>query len=634
MEQKIEAIFKFCHSNKMVYDSLRKRINSHNGIMPFIGYDLISFNYGTKQDFLEFLIKFNHLDDCREKLIKEDYLESLDGILNTLAHGALNYKELIEWSVFEDYYSIEKIDWFRALYEPINLIQWFNDGSAITVNFDKIYETLNNSKHVSIATPFNQMLLHHFLRRDSSMESVVFKVHGDLFSRKREVILSKEEFKCAYQNEDFLNMLKKWVNQYVLLFVGIDICKDEYLQNILDATSQEGITHFAIVGCEDDSEKKRALLNEYASLHIKPILYDINKPDSIRIILHKLLVDSKNDKWAQSFKRGPLHYLYNDQLTLGRDEQIAELLSFLDDDRKFLFCTISSKSISGKSKLAYEFAQTYAFRWRWYMIQAPQMKTFLNKQPAILNKMSQKQNTLIIFDDYSWYDDSLTTIYDFINKIDKKCLKLRIIFITTDLQESNFLKPMNKATYRFFYSTHNIYKNFYLTALDIEEIMEIAFQYVLFRQHEIGLEDMDIDSWKSGIEDSLQAYIKDVLVEYPHEALLFSMTYAVKLTLNYLNISTSDSDIDYVFDETYRYMLSEGSEISYHTEGIDRKKFRRNATIRANHIEKYYEKIQKNREHINNDTNIVYTDEQSFRNTFEANEQSKNNALGLGTEEG
>lgn len=630
MEQKIETIFKFCRSNQTVYDSLRKKINSHSGIMPFIGYDLVSFNYGTKQDFLEFLIKFNHLDDCTEQLITEDYLESLDRILNTLAYDVLDYKELIEWSVFEDYYSVEKIDWFRAFYEPINLIQWFNDGSAITVNFDKIYETLNNSKHMDIATPFNKMLLNHFLRKDSTLKSVVFKVQGDLFSNKREVILSKEEFKSAYQDPDFLHMLKEWINQYVLLFVGIDICKDRYLNTILDETKQEGITHFAIVGCEDDDKKKRELLIEYGKLQIKPILYDINKPDSIRIILHKLLVDSQNVKWKKSFERGTLHYLYDDQLTLGRDAQIAELNSFLDDERKFLFCTISSKSISGKSKLAYEFAQTYAFKWRWYMIPSTQMMAFLSKQPTILNNMSQKQDTLIIFDDYSWYDASLVTIYDFINKISKKCLKLRIIFISTDLKESNFLKPMNKKTYDFFYSPENIYKNFHLTILSIDEITEIAFQYVLFRQREIGLEDIDIDSWKLEIENSLRTYIKEILVEYPNEALLFSMVYAVKLTLNYLNASTSESDIDYVFRETYKYMLTEGIGINYYTEGVDRKKIQHNTSARASRIEKYYEK---NREYIDNDTNIVYTDEQEFRNKFEQNDQSKNNTFGLDVEE-
>lgn len=633
MEQKIETIFKFCRSNRTVYDLLRKKINSLNGVMPFIGYELISFNYGTKQDFLEFLIKYNHLDDCKDQLITADYLESLSRILNTLAYDALDYRELIEWSVFEDYYSVEKIDWFRVLYEPINLIQWFNDGSAITVNFDRVYEELNNGKHMDIATPFNKMLLHHFLRKDSALKSVVFKVHGDLFSNKREVILLEEEFTKAYQDPDFLNMLKMWINQYVLLFVGIDICKDRYLKPILHETKQEGITHFAIVGCEDDSEKKKELLTEYAKLQIKPILYDINKPDSIRIILHKLLVDSQNIKWKQSIKRGTLHYLYDDQLTLGRDTQIAELISFLDDERKFLFCTITSKSIIGKSKLAYEFAQTYAFKWRWYMIPSTQMVEFLNKHPTILNNMSHKQDTLIIFDDYSWYDGSLTNIYNYINKISKKCLKLRVIFISTDLKESNFMKPKSKEANDFFFSAKNIYKNFYLSVLDVEEIMEIAFQYVLFRQHEIGLEDIDVDSWKLEIGNSLRTYINEILVEYPHEALLFSMVYAVKLTLNYLDASTSESDNDYVYRETYKYMLTEGTGIDYYTDGIDRKKFQHNLLTRVNRIEKYYDKINKNREYIDNDTNIVYTDEQEFRNRFEQDNQSKNNVFGLGVEE-
>ena len=586
-----------------------------------------------KQDFLEYLIKFNNLEECTEQLITDDYLESLDRILNKLSYDVFDYKELMEWSIFEDYYSVEKFDLFRALYAPINLIQWFNDGTAITVNFDKVYELLNKSKNINVATPFDKMLLHHFLRRDSNLKTVVFKVQGDLFSNKREVILSKEEFNAAYENPDFIHMLKGWINQYILLFVGVDLYKDRYLNKILVETNQEGITHFAIVGCEDDEEKKRELLVEYGKLKIRPILYDINKPDSIRIILHKLLVDTQNVKWKKSFERGTLHYSFDDQLVLGREAQIAELISFLNDERKFLFSTISNKSVTGKSKLAYDFAQTYAFKWRWYMITSKQMTSFLSKQPTILNNMSQKQDTLIIFDDYSWYEGSLTTIYEFIQKIKNKCLKLRIIFISDDLKESNFLKPMEKNAYEFFYSAKNIYKNFYLNILDIDEIMEIAFQYVLFRQREIGLDDGDINSWKSEIGNSLRTYIKEILVEYPNEALLFSMIYAVKLTLNYLNTSTAESDREYVFKEIYKYISTEGIGIDCNTEGVDRIKIQHNIGARTNRIEKYYEKIVKNREYIDNDTNIVYTNEREFRNRFEQNDQSKNNTFSLGVEE-
>ena len=185
MDSKINSVLEFYPTNRSIYKRLVSVIHSPNGIMPFIGYDLIAFNYGSRDDFLEYLIKENGLERKRDSLICDDYLESLDRILNELTQGILDFREVIRWSLFEDYYSNELIDWYRALNEPINLIQWLNNGSVVTVNFDKMYESLNKTRKPEIATPTNKMLLHHFLRQDSSVESVVFKVHGDLFSDKK-----------------------------------------------------------------------------------------------------------------------------------------------------------------------------------------------------------------------------------------------------------------------------------------------------------------------------------------------------------------------------------------------------------------------------------------------------------------
>lgn len=629
MKQKIESIFEFCPSNKLVYDKLMQTVKSNSGIMPFVGYDLVSFNYGSRDEFLEYLITSNNLNNDRDELISVDYLESLDRILNKLTSGVMNYRDLLEWSIFEDYYSEEKIDLFRAIHEPINLIKWINGGSAITINFDKIYEALNENR-LDIATPFNKALLNHFNRKDTSVDSVVFKVYGDLFSDRREVLLSKDEFQKAYGDEEFLSMLQKWLDQYIILFIGIDVFKDDYLKSILINTKQEGVIHYAIIGCEDDDQKRKEILTKYTDIKVNPILFDKNKPDSLRVILHKLLVDSQNEEWIRSFKRGPLHYLYDDQVIVGRNEQIKELCSFLSDDCDFLFCSISSNNISGKSKLAYEFAQTYAVNWRWYMVPFSNIYDFLTKQSVIFEKIKKKQNTLIVFDDYSLYNEPLTVIYEFIMKIKRYCLKIRVIFISTDLKESNFLKPMSEAAKKFFYDSDYLYKNFKLNILDREDIMEMCFQYVLFRKVDIGLIDDVIKEWKLEIHDKLRDYIDEVIVDYPQEAVLFSMIYAVKLTLNFLNISTSDSDRQYVYSQAYNYALSEGIDVDFHTAGVDRKQLQHNRAVRTDHIEQYFEELNKNKEYISTDTKIVYTDSQEFSNKFEQDDININDQLDLG----
>lgn len=629
MELKLTNILNFFPSNRVIYKRLLERINAHQGVMPFIGYDLISFNYGSRENFLEHLIMSNGLEKQRDKLISEDYLKSLDRILNAATLGVADYREYLQWSLFEEYYSSDKIDRFRAAYEPINLIQWFNNGSVITVNFDKMYELLNKNRKVEIATPKNKLLINHFLREDSSVESLIFKIHGDLFSDKKEMILSENEFCAAYKDSEFISKLKQWINKYVLLFVGIDILKDKYLKLILDQTKQEGVNHIAIIGCNDDQESKKKLLQEYTDMHIMPLIYDISKPDSVRVLLHKLLVDSQNSEWKKSFTRGTLHYLYNDQLIVGRDEQINELRDFLQDTRDFLFCTINGKNIVGKSKLAFEFAQTYAGNWRWYMITAAEISQFLKFQPDLLSKLQQRQNTLVIFDDYHLFSGSLDDISDFLLKIKRYCLKIRIIFISNTLKESNFKKKMSLNSYNFFYSKNNIYENFYLKLYDIDELINISLNYVLFRKEEFDLNDNEIEVWKSAVRDPLRQYISKVVSENPHEALLFSMVYAIKLTLNYLNVTTSDTDHEYVYNEVLNYEVTESRDAeSIHVEKVNKLKLHQNKDHRINRIKNQYEKMKQNSKNMTNDIRTVFINEKEFQNKFEENEKGKENFWG------
>lgn len=587
--------------------------------MPFIGYDLISFNYGLREDFLDHLISSNGLENQKDELITDDYLESLDRILNKLSSGIFDYREFLEWSIFDDYYSSDKIDWYRTSHEPINLIQWFNNGSAITVNFDKMYELLNNSRKTEIATPKDKLVINHFLRGDSSVESLVFKVHGDLYSGKKEMVLSKNEFQEAYNDPEFIAKLNQWICHYILFFVGIDIRKDEYLKLIIEKTRQEGIIHIAIVGCSDEQQAKEELLNDYAAMHIMPLIYDISKPDSVRVLLHKLLVDCQNTKWKKSFARGVLHYLYNDQKTVGREEQLVGLKNFIGAPNQFLFCKISGQSIVGKSKLAFEFAQTYATNWRWYMISAAEMSNFLHTQSILLPKLGKREDTLIIFDDYHLFEGSLDEILDFIHKIDRYCLKIRFIFISNNLSDSNFKKEMSTDTYKFFYSKENIYKNFLLKIYSIDELMDIALSYVLFRKKELKLSDNKkaIDDWMSGIQKPLRQYISEIVTENPHEALIFSMVYAVKLTLNYLNDSTPESDAEYVYNEVLNYEMTESKDAeSIHVEKVDKRKLFQNKKLRIDRIEIQYEKIRRNTKNTTNENRSIFTSDEEFRNKF------------------
>ena len=633
MDSKINSVLEFYPTNRSIYKRLVSVIHSPNGIMPFIGYDLIAFNYGSRDDFLEYLIKENGLERKRDSLICDDYLESLDRILNELTQGILDFREVIRWSLFEDYYSNELIDWYRALNEPINLIQWLNNGSVVTVNFDKMYESLNKTRKPEIATPTNKMLLHHFLRQDSSVESVVFKVHGDLFSDKKNLILTKSEFTNAYTDPEFSVELKQWINRYVLLFVGIDILKDTYLSLILDETKQEGVNHFALIACEDNIDAKKHVLKECSEMSILPILYDINKPDSIRIILHSLLVDSQNKKWVKSFERGRLHYLYNDQLIVGRKEQIEELISFINDRSSFLYCTISGRSIIGKSKLEYDFAQTYANGWRWYMIPIQEINDFLKNQPSLLSKLHGKQDTLFIFDDYSLYEGSLDDIAAFVMNIQRYCLRIRIIFISGDMSESNFTKKKGINSYTLFNPQENLYKKFSLQLYDANEMVEISLNYVLFRRKELHLADAEIDSWRDAIQIPLNKYVEEIILDDPQEALIFSMVYAVKLTLNYLNESTSDTDSEYVTNAVYSYEHTEGMGVGINTEKVDKMKLNHNKSTRLARIEKQSPKINRFNENYNNDIAIAYSGEESFQNLFNESGPSIKHTFGKDDED-
>ncbi len=49
-------------------------------------------------------------------------------------------------------------------------------------------------------------------------------------------------------------------SSYIILFIGVDICKDNYLFNLLKNLKSPGTYHYAFIGCKDDENIKKHIL--------------------------------------------------------------------------------------------------------------------------------------------------------------------------------------------------------------------------------------------------------------------------------------------------------------------------------------------------------------------------------------
>ena len=612
MTQDFDKILDFSKGNVLVYNFICKNIieNSNGGgIMPFIGDGLVKFTFGDSINFIEDVLKLlnNTLSDIQrqnvqEKGEKNGFIEALDELINILGG---QYGENVISRHLEEFYSDEKIDPYALENQAVSLVPLLNYGDSVTTNFDHVLEYAYELAGInpSIATPYDCNVLNNKLRSNSEAanKALLFKVHGDIISNATERIITKSAFEENYKNNPiFMENLTKWIQKYKLLFIGVDLLKNNYLREVLKENKSEGSHHYAIIGCKDDDGLKDKMKDELSELNIMPIIYDIDKPISVEIILHKILVDTKNERILKNSNRGEYHYKYSEHDLIGREIEIKKLEKFLNSKSKYTFdfswWMIWGKDVAGKSKLAYEFARKHASTWDWYMIAPGQIDSFINKQISI-NKNNRK--LFVIFDDYDCYNGGISKIFNFIKRVRRYCKKIRVLLIVRDYKTSEICKIANdkerKDEVRVMLLRSAFSGPGEICQLSINDIKEICYQYIWYIKRNLGLVDLQEEELLS-IDDELGEFIKNQMNEDKSLLLLCSLEKAINLILK--NIFGSDEDVSDgdIINKVMRYILTDG-EGNLNNPNVNILEIDRRKDYRKKQAKKLMEKYDKQKEY-------------------------------------
>lgn len=571
MTQEIDNILNFSKGNILVYNSICKEIiesSNGRGVMPFIGDGLTEFAFGDNKSFIDDVL--NQINDTlsetqqqsvQEKEETKGFIEALDELINILGG---KYGEDVINKHLEEFYSDEKIDIYTLENQAVSLVPLLNYGDSVTSNFDRVLEYAYELAGInpSIATPYDCNVLNNKIRSNTEInKALLFKIHGDIISNATERIITKGAFEKNYKdNPTFLENLTKWIQKYKLLFIGVDLIKNKYLKDVLEKTKSEGSNHYAIVGCKDDDKLKEEIKNSLAKLNIMPIIYNIEKSVSVEIILHKILVDTKNERILKNSNRGEYHYKYSEHDLVGREKEIEKLEEFLSLKSKYAYFDFSwwmiwGKDVAGKSKLSYEFARKYANTWDWYMIVPGQIDDFIEKQKKV-NKMNRQ--LFVIFDDFDCYSGGISNIFNFVKNVIKYCKKIRVLFIVRDYKTSEICKIANdrerKDEVRIML-LHSAYASpREICQLSVNDIKETCYKYIWYRKRNLGLDNLQEEELLN-IDDELEKYISNQINEDKSLLLLCSLEKAINLILK-KNVGNSDNDD--IINKIMRYVLTDG----------------------------------------------------------------------------
>lgn len=569
MKQTIDQILNFYKNNRLVYKNLVQEANNISGIMPFVGDALSKFAFGSRDDFIDEVISETAKNDTerQQKIMKSksvDFLETLDSLIQEFGKTVID-KQL------SDFYLDAKIDNKYLVNQPISLIPYVNEGNCVTASMDHVINHSYILAHIppDITSPYDHRKINTRIQGHigAVRDNIVLKLHGDLLTDSKYRVLTKEDYNNQYcEGTEFYSALSKWIQNYILLYIGVDIHKDKYLFELIKQLKSEGSYHYAIIGCENDEKCKKQVFEFLDEINILPILYDEEKPESLEMLIHKLLIDTNN---VGAFTNGELDYKYSQHDLVGRDEEIESLMNFLNCDQvqdrlstcDFKWWVICGEGVTGKSRLAFDFARLYANDWEWYMLEPEEIQEFMNEQIQIQKARRKNRKVFIIFDNFDWYKGDIASIFEYEKKISMYTSKLRILFIIYNYEKSIIYKKMfskeHEELWKKMVSTIQD-KPLELRQLSKKEILILCHEYIYYRATQLDIANEKLEILFNQIDEELQVFISELYDKGEINILYLSQLKVISLIKNKMGVSyQNDKDIA---DEAVKYTISSGNK--------------------------------------------------------------------------
>lgn len=171
------------------------------------------------------------------------------------------------------------------------------DGPVLTTNFDRCLEkTYEISCH-----PFTSVYNINNLKKtetitNRTLQSKVnnlIKLHGD-FNDFDSIIFTKEQYDAAYSNDDFLYVLKEFVNSNHFLFLGCSLKGNDRYMRVIHENSKKGSFHYTFLEMPNDEDELSKMKELLALYGIYAVWYPNMKHDESIECLLNYLYNCKN----------------------------------------------------------------------------------------------------------------------------------------------------------------------------------------------------------------------------------------------------------------------------------------------------------------------------------------------------
>lgn len=607
MENRVDKVFSFFRLNNFVFNCLVDESRQKKGIIPFVGEAMSKCVFGTRKDFIQDTL--SRLETNAARTFESidvggtaNYLDVLDKLIQKYG------KTLIDDRLLK-FYSDDLIDEYYIRNQPISLIPYIYDGNCITANMDHIIDSAFNISKIQpdIIHPYERKKIISRIR-NSTGRNVILKLHGDFYTDSKQRILTKDEYNNHYSTgSDFYLSLVQWIQNNTILYIGVDIHKDDYLFALMKELSSSGLHHYAIIGCKNDEYEKNRLYQQLDKINILPIMYDEDHPEDLEMIVHKLLVDMGN---ATPFEIGELDYKYSQQDIIGRSNEVRQLKMFLDKEFKielenrkkcdFQWTIVYGNGYTGKSKLVYEVARLYAYDWKWFIINPQEIKAFLNRERLIQDCRSQRLNRkiLVIFDDFDWYKGDLEAIFKSKALLNSNNIKVRFIFVFSDVRKSSIYKKLHSSNHDSFWELMGKTLDDKLIAinqLSENDIVHLCKEYLYYCSTRLGYqskETLELDY--SQIESELKSYISALVTKKEPTVIYRSQLKAVSL-INQLNGNPYLKEAD-IAEKIFRLTISAAHLEQQSTEDFDYLGYYDFMRKRCDDAEQFLKEYKKNEE--------------------------------------
>lgn len=246
----------------------------------------------------------------------------------------------------------------------------FQKGLVMTTNFDRVLEhvyLIQRNESIPTVTPMNQDRLDQLCQNQALS---LFKLHGDIGSEAvsiDDLVFTGAQYDKHYAaNSPLVAALARWFSNRRLLFLGCSLNADRTMQVLQQVSrSQNGIRHYAILGCKEAEITKRS--QELATLGILPIFYDDSNHDALRVILERLLEETNQAAYQELVRTSYVSPPTKEERSMlfdsdyfpfsGRNTELKQLEEYCAAEGRIFWWAVTGPGGMGKSRLVYEFCK-------------------------------------------------------------------------------------------------------------------------------------------------------------------------------------------------------------------------------------------------------------------------------------